>query len=289
MSDNVTTMPAPQKPLETAFGSAGGILAPSNLGEAMKLADVLASSTIVPKDFQNSPGNVLVAIQWGSELGLAPLQALQNIAVINGRPALWGDAVLALCQASPVFEWINETFDDTTKTATCAVKRRGMDETVRTFSFDDAKVAGLLDKQGPWRSYPRRMAQLRARGFALRDTFADVLRGVRIAEEERDITPDEAPQTSGPDRAQGGAARLKEKMRARRQGPAEEPDEAPSLGVVITMLSTAPDLESLDALGEKYISGSTGEDRKRLARAYKARKGQLQPAEEHQTQPVNEV
>lgn len=159
-------------------------LMPTSLTEAMEFAGFLAQSSIVPKDFANNPGNILVAIQWGMELGLQPMQAMQNIAVINGRPALWGDAVIALVKSSPLCEYVYETDDG--ETATCRVKRRGEEEQVRTFSMADAKTAGLAGKQGPWSQYPKRMRQMRARGFALRDVFADVLRGMPVAEELQD-------------------------------------------------------------------------------------------------------
>lgn len=168
-------------------------LAPQSLDEALRFAEMLSKSSIVPKDFNGNPGNILVAIQWGMELGLQPMQAMQNIAVINGRPALWGDAVIALVRSSPLCEYVYETIDG--DVATCRVKRRGEEEQVRTFSLADAKAAGLIGKQGPWTQYPKRMLQLRARAFALRDVFPDVLRGMPVAEEvmdmpkERDITP----------------------------------------------------------------------------------------------------
>lgn len=160
-------------------------LAPQNIEEALKFADYLAKSTIVPKDFANNPGNILVAIQWGMELGLQPMQAMQNIAVINGRPALWGDAVIALVRSSPLCEYIYESDDG--ETATCRVKRRNEEEQVRTFSMTEAKAAGLAGKQGPWSQYPKRMRQMRARAFAMRDVFPDVLRGMPVAEEVQDI------------------------------------------------------------------------------------------------------
>lgn len=168
-------------------------LAPQSLDEALRFAEMLSKSSIVPKDFNGNPGNILVAIQWGMELGLQPMQAMQNIAVINGRPALWGDAVIALVRSSPLCEYVYETIDG--DVATCRVKRRGEDDQVRTFSMVDAKAAGLTGKQGPWTQYPKRMLQLRARAFALRDVFPDVLRGMPVAEEvmdmpkDRDITP----------------------------------------------------------------------------------------------------
>jgi len=114
----------------------------------------------------------------GLEVGLSPFTALQSIAVIGGNPSVWGDGALALVEASMLLEWIKEEFDEAAKIATCSVKRFGKPEaTVRTFSFDDAQKANLLNKEGPWRGYPKRMCQMRARAFALRDTFADVLKG----------------------------------------------------------------------------------------------------------------
>ena len=159
-------------------------LSPQTFDQALTFSKYLADSDLVPKDFKGRPGNCLVAIQWGAELGLKPLQAMQNLAVINGRPALWGDAVIALVRSSPLCEYVVETDDG--GTATCKVKRRNEPEQVRTFSMDDAKAASLAGKQGPWAQYPKRMRQMRARAFALRDVFPDVLRGLPVAEEVMD-------------------------------------------------------------------------------------------------------
>ena len=162
-------------------------LAPRTMDEAFKFADLMSKSSMVPKEFQGNPGNIIVAIQWGMEIGLQPMQAMQNIAVINGRPCLWGDSVIALVKSSPACEYIREEQSDTA--ATCRVKRKGEDEQVRTFSAYDAKTAGLLGKAGPWTQYPKRMMQMRARSWALRDVFPDVLRGMAVAEEVMDTTP----------------------------------------------------------------------------------------------------
>jgi hypothetical protein len=74
--------------------------APVTLDEAMRFSEMLSKSQMVPKAYQGKPEDVLVAVQWGKELGLAPLQALQNIACINGKPSVYGDAAMALVQAS---------------------------------------------------------------------------------------------------------------------------------------------------------------------------------------------
>ena len=163
-------------------------LSPQTFEQALTFANYLADSQMVPKDFMGKPGNCLVAIQWGMELGLKPLQCMQNIAVINGRPSLWGDAVMALVLASPHCKDVIETYEGTgdNYAAVCVAKRHGRADKTGRFSLVDAKAAGLLGKSGPWTQYRDRMMKMRARAFALRDQFADVLKGMAVAEEVMD-------------------------------------------------------------------------------------------------------
>lgn len=168
--------------------------APTTLTEAMQFSEMLAASSMVPKAYQGKAQDVLVAVQWGYEIGLQPLQALQNISVINGKPSVYGDAAMALVQASPVCEDIEEFIEGEgtpNPIAVCIAKRKGRKPVVAKFSVEDAKRAGLWGKAGPWQAYPKRMMQMRARGFALRDAFPDVLKGLITAEEAQDY-PDEA-------------------------------------------------------------------------------------------------
>ena len=164
-------------------------LALATFDDAFRFAAMVAKSDFAPKDFRGKPESCLLAIQHGSEIGLSPMQSLQNIACINGRPAIWGDAALAVAMASPVCEYVREQIegDGETMAAICEAKRRGYEKpTVARFSVADAKKAGLWGKSGPWTQYPKRMLQLRARGFALRDAFPDVLKGLVTAEEAQD-------------------------------------------------------------------------------------------------------
>lgn len=167
-----------------------GFMQVTTLESAIKCSELIANSSFCPKGMYGKPGDVLVALQMGQELGLKPMQALQNIAVINGRPSLWGDAMLGVCRQSPDFEFIREDYDEAKEAFVCTVKRRNEPEVVRSFSMQDAKTARLLGKEGPWTTYPKRMLQMRARGFALRDAFPDTLRGIIIREEAQD-TPAE--------------------------------------------------------------------------------------------------
>lgn len=175
--------------------------APATLTEAVQFSEMLASSSMVPRAYQGKPQDVLVCVQWGYEMGLAPMQALQNIAVINGKPSVYGDAAMALVQASPVCEDVEEYFEDEgtpNPVAVCVAKRKNRKPVIAKFSVEDAKRAGLWGKQGPWSAYPKRMMQMRARGFALRDAFPDVLKGMITAEEAQDY-PDEAKPRAAKD------------------------------------------------------------------------------------------
>ncbi len=154
-------------------------LTPSNLTEAMRFSEMISKSDLCPKDFKGNPGNVLIAVQMGAEVGLQPMQAIQNIAVINGRPCIWGDALPALAKAHQKFEYMHEQFDEARMTAVCKIKRRGEPEQPKEFSQKDAELAGLWNKPGPWKSYPKRMLQMRARAWAIRDVFPDALRGIQ--------------------------------------------------------------------------------------------------------------
>jgi hypothetical protein len=164
-------------------------LRPQTFGELVQFADRAARSSMVPAAYRNKPDDIILAVQMGSEVGLAPMQALQNIAVIGGRPAIFGDAMAGLCRQSTVCDDIEEWFegDGDSLTAFCKATRTGKQPVTQQFSVADAKKAGLWGKVGPWQQYPRRMIQMRARGFALRDCFPDVLRGLIAVEEAQDI------------------------------------------------------------------------------------------------------
>jgi len=171
-------------------------LALQSVADAMKFGEMVANSEFAPKDFRGKAGSCMLAIQCGAEIGLAPLQSLQSIAVVNGRPSVYGDAALAVVKASPVCEYVTESIegDGDQMAAVCTAKRRGYPQpTVVRFTVADAKKASLWGKAGPWTQYPKRMLQMRARGFALRDAFPDVLKGLVTAEEAQDYPTTEAP------------------------------------------------------------------------------------------------
>jgi|HubBroStandDraft_2_1064218.scaffolds.fasta_scaffold04375_8 hypothetical protein len=159
-------------------------------------ARAVIDSGMAPRGM-DTPQKIFIAVQMGAEIGLTPMAALQNIAVINGRPTVWGDAVGAIC--GPLIESYKDemfgTMGDDAWGCRVTIHRKGRAEPIiRAFTIADAKKAGLWGKAGPWTQYPNRMLLMRARTFAYRDACPDALRGVLTAEEaqelpEKNVTP----------------------------------------------------------------------------------------------------
>lgn len=161
---------------------------PTNVEEVFRLATAIHKSGMAPSSFK-TPEQITIAIIHGLEIGLPPMTALNGIAVVNGRPTLFGSVVagLLLSKGFRLDERIEGTGQD--RFAVCRVIRKDGTVTERRFSVADAMQAGLWGKPGPWKQYPDRMLAMRARGFAARDGAADVLAGLYIAEEMQDVPP----------------------------------------------------------------------------------------------------
>lgn len=185
-------------------------IVPSNWQEITAMAGAICRAKMAPKSYCDQQGNpypdkVAVAIMHGMEVGMTPMAALQSIAVINGMPSVYGDGLLALIRASGLLEDIEEhvEWDEHGPVgATCKMWRKGeKTPSVQTYTRADAIHAGLWKKPGPWSQHPARMLQWRARGWCGRDKFADVLRGLRAAEEVEDmidVTPAGSATTDAP-------------------------------------------------------------------------------------------
>jgi hypothetical protein len=198
--ENAIVEQKPARPAVIKMGAQGVQL--QTLEDAWRFSNYIVAAKLCPKGLE-TPEAVVVALQLGAEVGLTPMASMQNIAVINGRPTIWGDSQLAICRATGQVEAFEEWYeeggqrirgnpvkyaDDTAAFVRC--KRTGYDERVESFSVADAKRAQLWGKQGPWSQYPARMLRSRSRSFVLRDLFGDALKGIMSCEEARDIPPE---------------------------------------------------------------------------------------------------
>lgn len=195
MDEQRTEIALPQMRSPVSIGSRG--IQITTHEELWRFAQHVCKTEFVPKEFRGDPGSTMVAMEYALELGLPMLQGLQNIMVVNGRPSIWGDLGLAMVEASGLQEDFFEDFEGTpyedSFRAICISKRRGRTRpTIWQYSVLDAKVAKLWGKKGrdnqdtPWTTNPKRMLQMRARWFVLRNAYADVLRGLYGREEMED-------------------------------------------------------------------------------------------------------
>lgn len=161
-----------------------------SVAELEALALILYKGGLTPPGI-DKPEKVAAVILAGMEVGLSPTQALGSIMLTNGRLSIYGDGALALVRASWLLESIAEivTGEGDDRHGTCEVKRKNEPARTFTFSMREAKQAKLIERaagKGPWATYPDRMLLMRARGFAIRDVFPDVLRGLVTYEEASD-------------------------------------------------------------------------------------------------------
>lgn len=247
-----SNLPAVTKQVNLVAGERPQAIVPIDYAGVARFANTIFESGLAPKEL-DSPQKVAVVLFYGLELSIPPMMALGRVAVINGRPALWGDGALALIYSRNVAEFVDERVEGEGEAmvAICTTKRRGFDNIVeRRFSAADAIQAGLWStdaqvtrwkKDGstyktrndsPWFRMPRRMLQMRARGFALRDAYPDVLMGLYLAEElqgerEPDPTPaDDLPPNPHKEITDGTAANAgvagDDSPTAERDGPAQD-------------------------------------------------------------------
>lgn len=189
-----------------------GYIAPTSVEEALRMAHAVIAGRLAPSSYDNDPSKIMLGIMSALEAGLPPLYGLRQIAIINGRPTIWGDGAVALVQsknliASMVKEKVGTPPSDNDLSKwpddygfLVTIKRRNQEgEYTGTFTVGMAKRARLWlnAKKLPWIEHPERMLFNRARAFALRDGFADALGGIAIREEIEDM--DEARPDLYPD------------------------------------------------------------------------------------------
>ena len=171
-----------EKSLATMAGRFDELFLPETKDDLFKLSEMYSKSNLTPVCFRGKAADIIIAWSLGMPLGLSMMQCLLGIAVINGRPTLWGDVLNGLVLSQPDLEKFNEEYSKEKNEWTCIIQRKGRDEVSRTFSEEEAKLADLLPgKEGSaWKKYPKRMIQMRARGFCIRDSYSDRTSGLNV-------------------------------------------------------------------------------------------------------------
>ena len=154
----------------------------------MEYAKALATSNLLPQAYQKQPANILVAIEYGEALGLAPMVAIQQISVIQGKPTMSAQLMGALVRQAG--HRLRIAVDEKTKSVVAELTRSDdPDFTFRSvWSMDRAQAAGLSGKGGSWKTYPLAMLKARAITEVCRDGCPEVLAGVAYTPEELEPT-----------------------------------------------------------------------------------------------------
>lgn len=173
-------------------------IVPTTIDETFRLAQLIHSSGLAPKQL-TTPEAVTVVLLKGLEIGAPPMMALETIGVINGKACLFGDGIPALLWSHgfKLREWYENEDDLENIIAHCEITRPDGDKYAFKYSAQDARDNGLWDtrvknhkgepNKAPWFLFKKRMVKMRARGWNARDCASDVLKGMPIYEEQRDI------------------------------------------------------------------------------------------------------
>lgn len=164
-------------------------IVPQSLSEVSALAVTLSKASLLPAALRGKEADVLMTIMAGMELGLAPMQALRLIHIIEGRPAMAADLIAGLCVSkADVCEYLTCT-ESTPLKAVYETKRKGSKPVTLAFSMEQAKAAGLTGKQN-WQRYPDAMLRARAVTAVCRAVYPDLVGGL--------YDPDELEPTPAP-------------------------------------------------------------------------------------------
>lgn len=171
--------------------------------DALTFAQAVCQAGLQPSSMK-SPQQVAVAMLAGKEMGMAAMESLQALCVINGKVSQYGDYPLSRCRRSGQVQVFAEWYEDDTGrientaagrkrlyaslasgslVAVCRTQRKGEDSYEDSYGVEDAKKANLLTKAGPWQTDPLRMLRMRARSRVLRAVYSDVMGGLPVAEE----------------------------------------------------------------------------------------------------------
>lgn len=136
-----------------------GELAVRSWDELKELAKTLGPSSLLPSALRGKPADVLVTVMYGNELGLSPMQAIQGIYVVNGRPTLAAQTWLALARRAGHRVKVTEQTDDA---CTVELERGDTGEThVSRYTYAEAQQAKLSSKD-VWQQHRKAMLLARA-------------------------------------------------------------------------------------------------------------------------------
>lgn len=235
----VATQPPPKAPV--ALGGPQ-----TDIDKMFRLASAMSQSGLLPEKLRGKPSDVLVTVLYGQELGLAPMQAVQGIYVVNGRPTLAGQTWLSLARKHGHRVKVDE---QTGESCTVTMTRGDTGEThTETYTLAQAEAANLTSKD-TWRNHPQRMLMWRAVGHACTFLCPEIALG---------FSPDAEDETApaAPSLAEVAANRDKPEPAAP-PAPSDKPVQDITDAEIVD--EPGPNADELAQLAEEYQGGGQGD------------------------------
>ena len=165
-----------------------------NFETALRMADCLSKSTVVPKDYQGNTGNCMIAIEMASRINTSPMMVMQNLYIVNGRPAWSSQWIIAMINSSRryktelQFEFGNAKEDGGLSCQAWAEDYAGHKVVGPKITMNMANDEGWTQKNGSkWKTMPQVMIQYRAASFFGRMNCPDMIMGIYSQEEVADM------------------------------------------------------------------------------------------------------
>lgn len=147
------------------------------------LATDLANSRLFP-NVQSIPGAIAI-IEYGRELGVPPVAALQSMSVIKGKLTMESKMMLALANKNAGVTW--KILETTSKVCRILFKREGFSDHEAEFTMKEAEEAGLASKDN-YKNYPKDMLMWRCSSRGIKAIAPDAILGLYSREEMEDLT-----------------------------------------------------------------------------------------------------
>lgn len=158
---------------------------------AQRVATMLSKSDLVPQQFKGNIGNCVIAMEMANRIGASPLMIMQNLYIVNGRPAWSSTFLIATVNACGKFSPLRYEEDnvDGGRTRAWAVDKGNKEKVFGTWvSMAMAKAEGWIDKKGSkWKTMPDLMRRYRAATFFARQFAPEISMGIHTMEEVQDI------------------------------------------------------------------------------------------------------
>ena len=238
------------------------------MGAAHKLATVLSNTQMVPQIYRGKPDDAAAAILYGAEVGLKPQQALQQVFVVHGQPAIYARTMVALLKAKGYrFETVESTDEAVTVRATSP---RGEVEEA-TWTIDRAKKAGYTSNK-KYSTDPQAMLYSKAASEVSRKIAPDVLLGIRYSAEDLELEHPVRATATRTDRRGGARAAL---TAAAQQTAAPEPQDTvvdDVLSSILAELQDAPDRPTItEIMARDEVKALDGDDHDQASAAANTR------------------